>query len=58
MPFEIGIDKAVEVAVHNGPGIPDFVTSPVILDHGVRVEDIGANLSPPGNVFLLPFEGG
>ena len=36
--FEIGIDKAVNIAVHNGIDITCFKARSVVFDHFIRME--------------------
>ena len=42
--FELGIDEIVKVAVQNGIDVRGFRAGPVILDHRVRLQDIGTDL--------------
>ena len=53
--FKIGIDKAVNVAVHNSLDISGFKAGAVILNKGVGHENIGANLTAPCNFFVVTF---
>jgi hypothetical protein len=46
-------DETVEIAVEDAVGVADFVGGPVILDHAVGREDVGADLTPPLDVLLL-----
>lgn len=42
--FEFGIDEIVKVAVQNGIDVCGFRAGPVILDHRVRLQDVGTDL--------------
>src|SRR4051794_14398335 len=46
-------DEAVEVAVEHAPGGAELEVGPVVLDHGVRVQDVGADLRPEVHVERL-----
>ena len=48
--------KAVDVAVHHRRHGAGDVAGAVVLDHLVRLEDVGADLVAPGNVALLAVE--
>ena len=54
--FKIGIDKAVNVAVHNSLDISGFKAGAVILNKGVGHENIGANLAAPCDFFLYALD--
>ena len=42
--FKLGIDKRIEVAVHDGVDVCGFRAGPVILDHRIRLQDVGTDL--------------
>ena len=42
--LEPGADEAVEVAVEHAVGVADLEVRAVVLDHRVRVQDVGADL--------------
>ena len=44
---EIAFNKKIQVPVHNSLDIAGFRTSPMILDQGIGLENIGADLAPP-----------
>ena len=44
---EIAFHKKIQVPVHNGLDIAGFRASPMILDQGIGLENIGADLAPP-----------
>src|SRR5687768_2292172 len=50
---EKGPDELVQVAVQNAIHIANLVFGPVILDHAVGRQDVGADLAPEGDVLLL-----
>src|SRR6185437_1189657 len=45
--------EAVDVAVEHPLDVADLVLGAVVLHHRVRVQDVGADLRPPGDVFDL-----
>jgi len=49
---EIGFDKSIEFSIHNGPYISYFIVGSVILDHFIRMKNIGSYLTTPFNFFL------
>ena len=42
--LELGIDEIVKIAVQNGIDVRGFRAGPVILDHRVRLQDVGTDL--------------
>lgn len=54
--FKIGVDKAVNVAVHNRLNIAGFKAGAVILNKGVGHENIGADLAAPCDLTLLALD--
>ena len=44
------------VAVHDGLHVAGFVLGAVVLDHGVGLEHVGADLVAPGDVLLLALD--
>ena len=50
--FEVRLDELVEVAVHHPLHVADLQLGAVVVDHGVRLEDVGADLVAPGVVGL------
>ena len=44
------MDEAVERAVQDGLDVPDLVVGAVVLDQLVRVEHVGADLTPEADV--------
>ena len=54
--FEPGFDEAVEVAVEDGIGLAGFGVGAVVLDHGVGLEDVGADLVAPGDFAFFAVE--
>src|SRR5215217_8641317 len=50
---QVGVDEAVEVAVEHAARVPDLVVGPVVLDHRVRVQDVGADLRAEVDVLGL-----
>ena len=53
---EVGVDEAVEVAVHHGVDIADFGTRSMILDHGVWMKNIRTDLASPGDLGLVALD--
>ena len=53
IPFQISIDKGIQVSVHNRLDIAGFIAAAQILDHGIRLENIGADLGTPGDILDL-----
>src|SRR5690554_5329479 len=53
---EVGLDKWLEVTVHNTLDISDFHLGPMVVDHGIRLEDVGANLTTPFDFLLGALE--
>ena len=54
--FQIGIDEAVQITVHDRIDITGFKAGTVILHHRVRHEHIGTNLCAPCNFLLYAFD--
>ena len=52
-PQELGADEAVEVAVEHALGVAHLVVRAVVLDHRVRVQDVGADLRAEVHVLRL-----
>ena len=42
--LELGIDEIVKIAVQNGIDVRGFRAGPVILDHRIRLQDVGTDL--------------
>ena len=51
--LELGADEAVEVAVEHALGVADLEVRAVVLDHRVRVQDVGADLRAEVDVLRL-----
>ena len=51
---EIGVNKSIEVAVHNGGNIAIFKPGAMILGKGIGHENIRPNLTAPCNLCLTP----
>src|SRR5699024_7342950 len=49
-PADAGLDETVEVAVEDRRGVVDLVAGAQILDHLVRVRDVGAHLVAPAGL--------
>ena len=49
---QLGLDEVVDLSVHYTLDFGRFTARAVIFDHGVGVENITANLTPPFD-FLL-----
>ena len=47
-PADAGLEEAVDIAVEDGAGLPDLVLGAEVLDHLVRVQDVGPHLVAPG----------
>ena len=54
--FEVGIDEAVNVAVHNRLNISGFIAGAVVFNKGVGHENIGADLAAPCDFFLYALD--
>lgn len=50
--LQVGLDEAVDIAVEHGVRVPHFNTRPVVLDHAIRMQHVGANLAAEGDVAL------
>ena len=50
---QLGLDKAIEVPVHDGLDIPCFMARTEILDHLIGLEDVGADLAAESDFALL-----
>ena len=52
VPFEIGVDEAFDISLHDrlNPGFRIF--APVVFDKGVGAEDIGSDLRGERDIFL------
>ena len=55
--LQIGIDEIIYFTVHYLIHVAFFVIGPVILDHGIRTEDIASDLGTPFNGFLFSLDG-
>src|SRR3712207_4316423 len=53
-PADAGLDEGVDVAVEDRRGVAGLVLGPQVLDHLVRVQDVGAHLVAPAAA--LPLE--
>ena len=53
---EIGVDEAVQVAVHHGVDVAGLIAGAVVLDQGVGHEHVGADLAAPGDLLLLALD--
>src|SRR5699024_10673124 len=49
-PADAGLDETVEVAVEDRRGVVDLIAGAQVLDHLVRVRDIGAHLIAPAGL--------
>ena len=49
---QIGLDKFVDIAIKHAVDIADFKLGAVVLDHLIGLQNIGANLAAPGDLFL------
>src|SRR5579859_2687031 len=56
LPFQIRLHEWIEVAVEDRRRVACLPTRSMILDHIVRVQDIGANLVTPAGFDVLAFE--
>ena len=50
---EIGIDETVDIAVQDRAGVRGLLLGAGVLDQGVGLQDVGADLAAPGNVLDL-----
>ena len=50
---QVGVHEAVEVAVEHAVGVADLEVGAVVLDHRVRVQDVGADLRAEVDVLRL-----
>ena len=53
---EEGADKHIDVAIHDSLDIARLDIRAVVLDHRVRLEDIGADLAAPFDLLLVALE--
>src|SRR5262245_65282709 len=52
---QVGVDERVEFAIHDRDDVTGFRVCPVVLDQGVGLEDVGADLvSPLDRPLLAP----
>ncbi|CRH93046.1 Uncharacterised protein [Chlamydia trachomatis] len=56
-PLKVSVDKALDITVHDLIHLSHLIVCSVILNHGVRGENVGTNLAPPGDFFFIPFKG-
>ena len=47
------LDERFDVAVHHGLHVGHLGLGAVVVDHGVGLEDVGADLASPLDLFLL-----
>ena len=52
---EIGVNKSVQVSVHDSVDVAGFKPSSGVLNQGIRHEDVGADLAAPFNLQLDAF---
>ena len=52
--LEIGVDKSVDLTVHDSINVAFLVAGTVVLDKGVGHEYVGADLRAPLDVVLVP----
>ena len=50
------MDKAVEIAVHDGVDVAGLVARTVVFDHRVRHKDVRADLRAPCDLLLDAFD--
>ena len=50
---EEGADKHIDVAIHDSLDIARLDIRAVVLDHRVRLEDVGADLAAPFDLLLV-----
>ena len=55
---EIGVNKSVQVSVHDSVDVAGFKPGSGVLNQGIRHEDVGADLAAPFNLQLDPFQVG
>ncbi len=55
--MEIGFDEPVQLTIHDGGDLADFVSRSMVFDHLVGLEDIGPDLAAPGDVLLFTDDG-
>ena len=53
---EEGADEHIDIAIHDGLDIARLDVRAVVLDHRVRLEDVGANLATPLDLLLVALE--
>src|SRR3954454_20255652 len=46
-PADAGLDEGVDVTVQDGGGVAGLLLGPQVLDHLVRVQDVGTHLVAP-----------
>ena len=51
--LEVFFYKVVDVSVHDTLDIANLGLGPVVLDHGIRLENIAPDLAAPGHLLLL-----
>src|SRR5436309_4766156 len=54
---KIGTNQVIQIAVEDLVYVADFEVGSVVLDEAVGLEDVRANLAPPGDLFLCAFFG-
>ena len=52
-PLQVCLDEGMEVTIKDPLNVSDFEIGTKILDHLVRLQDIGADLPSPGSFVLI-----
>ena len=52
VPFEIGVDEAFDISIHDRLNPSFRIFAPVVFDKGVGAEDIGSDLRGERDIFL------
>src|SRR5688500_465992 len=53
---EVALDEGIEVAVQDGGRVAGLHAGAEVLDHRVRLEDVGPDLVPPAGLHVFPAE--
>ena len=51
---KIFCDKHIQIAIHNALDVTRLYPRPMVLDHGIRVKHITADLAAPFDLFHIP----
>src|SRR5262249_31107504 len=50
---QVRLDERIDRAIEYSVRISDFNSGAMVLDHSIRLQDVGPDLATPGNIFLV-----